>query len=132
MRRRWFVPPHRFLAVAPVLVGCATTASTPSAQYGGLRDPFPAAPASEPPKASAQPTEPATAPSLPASSAVPASAPSAGKTCGPACALCSRAAETCDEEIRGTGKWDGVQCRRKEQICAPLTALQNATGCTCD
>lgn len=132
MRRFRLVPPHRFLAVASLLGGCSTTASTPSAQYGGLRDPFPATAASEPARTSAQATEPATDPTPPAASAVPASAPSAAKTCGPACALCSRAAETCDEEIRNTGKWDGAQCRRKDEICAPLTALQNATGCTCD
>lgn len=94
------------------------------AQYGGLRDPF-----GQPAPAVA---EPAQAPEPPATPAPSAPAPAPSNHCGPACALCSRASEACDEEVRRTGAWDGAQCKRKKQVCDPLVALQNATSCSCD
>lgn len=94
------------------------------AQYGGLRDPF-----GQPAPAVA---EPAQAPDPPVTPAPSAPAPAPSNHCGPVCALCSRASEACDEEVRRTGAWDGAQCKRKKQVCDPLVALQNATSCSCD
>lgn len=115
------------------LAGCVPSlSSAPVPAYGGMRDPFakqeaqaaqPDAPTLDAP-AAPKPAEPKTA--------EPKPAPDNRKHCGPACALCSRAAESCDDEVRVTGTWAGPQCQRKEQICTPLTALQNATGCRCD
>lgn len=124
----------RSVGLLALLGGCTTAATGgPSAGYGGLRDPFPVS-KSETPAATTEPIEPMRATDAPAPStpAPAASGPGAGTHCGPACALCSRAAETCDEEVRRTGAWNGPQCARKNEICAPLTALRNATGCTCE
>lgn len=120
MRRRRFL----FLPSLASLAGCLPSLSTPPPvpAYGGMRDPFA--------KQEAQSAQPATP--TEEKPAEPKPAPDSRTHCGPACELCSRAAETCDDEVRATGKWDGPQCQRKEQICAPLTALQNATGCRCD
>ena len=109
-------------ALSPLaLLACGPSADQAGSQapgYGPMRDPFPvAAPAAAP---AAQPAP------------APAPAPTKSNTCGPACATCSRAAETCDEEVRTSRKWDGPQCQRKNQICGALVALKNTTGCTCD
>lgn len=106
--------------VASVLIGCgpvANTAPRSTGHYSDFRNPFPV---EAPPYAPAEPAKPADP------------AATASKNCGPACGMCSRASETCDEEIRTTGQWNGPQCRRKESICGPLLALQKATGCSCE
>lgn len=124
--RRLRLLPGRSSLLAALVMGCGPAPSAAPKnppEYGEFRNPFPAeavAPAD---------TAPPTAPVEPAKPAAPA-VPS--KHCGQACGACSRACETCDEEIRTTGQWDGPQCKRKEAICSPLLALQKATGCTCD
>lgn len=104
------------------LLACGPSADHAGSQapgYGPMRDPFPAA-------------APAAAPAAEVPAPASPTPPRASNTCGPACSTCSRAAETCDKEVRTSGKWDGPQCQRKNQICGALVALKNATGCTCD
>ncbi len=123
--RRWPYSLGRGSALATLLVCCgpaANTAPKNPPQYGEFHNPFPTeafAPADTAP------------PTTPAEPARPAAPPPPLNRCGPACGQCSRASETCDEEVRTTGKW-GAQCKRKDEICGPLLLLQKATGCTCE
>lgn len=127
MRRSPYVLLRRNAALALLVVACgpaANTAPKTTPEYGEFHNPFPASAAA--PADTTQPTAPVEQPKP----AAPSSSPS--KHCGPACGMCSRANETCDEEIRTTGRWDGPQCQRKVALCGALLLLKQNTGCSCD